>query len=79
MRIIEWIGGNAPDRQATLKVDDSGALFAHLRYRAIWEPGYCGCRDCYPIVGYGPTPEAAIADYWEQWEDEQDTPSETLE
>lgn len=29
---------------------------------------YCGCPDCHCIVGFGSTPEAALADYKEQTE-----------
>jgi len=66
VRIIEWTGGNAPDKQATLKID----RYSTHTYQALWDPGYCGCPDCHCIVGYGPTPEAAVIDYWEQWEEQ---------
>ena len=29
---------------------------------------YCGCSDCHCVVGFGPTPEAALANYHEQME-----------
>jgi hypothetical protein len=66
-RIILWTGGNAPNRQAALKVEHSD----YTDYDAYWEPGYCGCPDCHPLIGHGDTPAEAIANYWEKWEDTQ--------
>jgi hypothetical protein len=67
LRIVLWTGGNAPNRKAKLKVYRTGAPFAHERFAAYWEPGYCGCEDCKPLVGHGRTEEEAIADYWREW------------
>lgn len=67
LRIVLWTGGDAPSRDAKLKVSTTEAPYSYLRYMAIWEPGYCGCEDCYPVTGWGSTPGKAIADYWEQW------------
>jgi hypothetical protein len=61
-KIVLWTGGDAPNREAQLHVDKG-----NWQSCAYWEPGYCGCEDCKWIVAYGPTPEAAIANYWEQW------------
>jgi hypothetical protein len=69
VRIIEWRSGDAPNERAILKVTPTGAGLESYRYCAIWEPGYCGCRDCHPIQGFGATPEEAIGDYFEQWEE----------
>jgi hypothetical protein len=66
MNIVLWTGGNAPDRNAKLTVTPTP-----LGFDAYWEPGYCGCPDCHPIVGNGRTEEQAIADYWERWEEEK--------
>lgn len=64
LSIILWTGGNAPTRDAKLTVGTNP-----LGFYALWEPGYCGCEDCSPIVGYGATEAEAIADYQEKWED----------
>ena len=69
MKIVLWTGGDAPNRQATLTVSSDSYRGPNHNYYAYWDPGYCGCPDCHPIVGYGSYPDAAIADYWEQWED----------
>ena len=63
MRIIEWVPSEAPDRDAKLTVVRHYAD----HFDAYWEPGYCGCDDCHPIVGHGATEQEAIEDYWEQW------------
>jgi hypothetical protein len=69
LRIVLLVQADAPNRQAKLTVSRTEAYDARHRYMAIWEPGYCGCRDCHPIHGFGATPEEAIGDYWEQWEE----------
>jgi hypothetical protein len=66
-KIVLWTGGNAPNREAQLTVKPQYSN----DFAAYWEPGYCGCPDCHPIVGYGQTKEDAIADYWERWEESQ--------
>lgn len=62
MRIVEWTGGDAPDRNVPLTVSAQ-----YVGYMAYWEPGYCGCPDCRPVVGWGKTEREAIDDYWERW------------
>ena len=63
-KVMLWTGGDAPDRNAVLTVEQ----FDYIRdFYAIWEPGYCGCPDCSPLVGTGETRDEAIADYWERW------------
>ena len=44
--------------------------FRDQQWCAYDDDTYCGCPDCRPVVGYGPTPEAAIADYNEKVEEE---------
>ena len=69
IKAILWTGGDAPNREAKLTV--TRLDYGPLHYAAYWEPGYCGCPDCHPLIGRGITEQEAIADYWEQWEDEQ--------
>ena len=68
IKIIEWIGGDAPDRNAILKVSTTQGPRS-MQFCAYWEPGYCGCPDCNPCVGWGATEKEAIADYWINWDD----------
>ena len=65
-KTVLWTGWNAPDKKVTLAVVKQDAPY---QYAAFWEPGYCVCPDCHCLVGWGATPEEAIADYWEMWED----------
>ena len=68
MKVLLFIGGDAPTRDAELTVRRTDSYFACQRYTAFWAPGYDGADDAQPIVrGFGATPEAAIADYWEIW------------
>ena len=46
--------------------------FRDQQWCAYDDDTYCGCPDCHPVVGYGPTPEAAIADYNEKVEEEEE-------
>jgi hypothetical protein len=62
VKVMLWKGGDAPNKQATLTVSPQ-----YIGFSAYWEPGYCGCEDCHPVVGWGKTEEEAIADYWENW------------
>jgi hypothetical protein len=63
MRIVEWTGEwAAPSRDSKLTV-----VPVYVGFHAYWEPGYCGCEDCRPIVGHGRTEEEAVEDYWSQW------------
>ncbi len=63
VKVVLWTGGDAPHREAQLKATPS-----YWRgFDAYWEPGYCGCPDCHPLVGHGDTEAEAIADYWERW------------
>jgi hypothetical protein len=62
LRILEWLSSEAPDRNAQLTV-----VPVYVGFDASWEPGYCGCEDCKPIVGHGRTEEEAIQDYWSRW------------
>jgi hypothetical protein len=64
MKIVSWTGGDAPNEQAELVVTPQ-----YDGFMAIWEPGYCGCEDCHPIVGTGSTPTGAISEYWARWRD----------
>jgi hypothetical protein len=66
--IVVWTGGDAPAIDSPLKVTTTEGPNS-MRFAACWEPGYCGCEDCHPIVGYGPTEQEAIADYKNQWEE----------
>lgn len=64
LKVMLWTGGDAPDRDATLLIGE----YREIRgFYAYYEPGYCGCEDCHPIVGGGDTPDEARTDYWEQW------------
>jgi hypothetical protein len=63
LRILEWLSSEAPDRNAQLTV-----VPVYVGFHAYWEPGYCGCEDCHPIVGHGRTEEEAVEDYWKAWE-----------
>jgi hypothetical protein len=65
LRMVLWTGGNAPHRNSQLKVSSDG----FRGFVAYWEPGFCGCPDCHPLVGAGATEQEAIDDYWERWED----------
>jgi hypothetical protein len=65
LKVMLWTGGDAPDRNAVLKVDSDYSN----EFYALWEPGYCGCEDCSPIVGHGSTEAEAIENYWERWKD----------
>ena len=66
IRVVLWTGGDAPSESSELTVHVTDGP-ASMRFSAIWEPGYCGCEDCHPVVGYGPTEEAARVNYWEVW------------
>lgn len=74
VKVMMWIGGNAPNREAQLTVvgNYGGGVDTY------WEPGYdvCGDPDCdchsRIIVGHGDTGAEAIADYWEQWEERKE-------
>lgn len=65
IRVMEVIGGDAPNKEAKLTVS------ARWRneFEAIYEPGFCGCGECPCIRGFGGTEQEAISDYWEKWED----------
>lgn len=65
-KVIEACGSDAPSREAQLKVVPS---YQGDDFIAFWDEGFCGCRDCNCLEGYGTSPEEAIADYWEQWEE----------
>lgn len=76
LRIVEWIGGDAPNREAALKVTPQ----YNGQFAAYWEPGYCGCPDCHPCFGWGDTEQEAIEDYWENWSERRaDTGKEVRE
>jgi hypothetical protein len=62
VKIFEWRGADPPSREAQLTVRKD-----YSEYYALWEPGYCGCEDCSPIVGYGPSEPEAIENYWFRW------------
>jgi hypothetical protein len=64
IRAVLWTGGDAPNKDAKIS-----SLPTYEGFAAYWEPGYCGCPDCSWIVRNGLTEEAAIADYWRQWEE----------
>lgn len=64
IRVVLWTGGNAPSRDMVLTVEQAADGYA-----AYYANGYCGCGDCHPIVGRGRTAEAAVADYWTEWEE----------
>ena len=68
VKAVLWTGGDAPNRQAELTVTHDDYLGC---FTACWQPGYCGCEDCRPIIGCGSTAAEAIEDYWELWEDHQ--------
>lgn len=34
----------------------------------VWNDNDCGCEECHAPVGYGATPDEALADFWEVWE-----------
>lgn len=68
LRIVEWTGGDAPNREAQLTVATTYGPRS-MQFLAYWEPGYCGCPDCHPVVGWGETEDEAIADYWNTWEE----------
>lgn len=63
-KLMLWAGSDAPTRDAVLTVTNEYSN----DFAAYYEPGYCGCEDCHPIVGRGKTEAEAIADYWEQLE-----------
>lgn len=65
VKTLLWTGGDAPSREAELKVGQHDEINHCYAY---YEPGYCGCEDCSPLVGDGATAEEAVADYWERWE-----------
>jgi hypothetical protein len=70
LRAILWTGGDAPNR--TIKITVSPTYGPRtMQFAAYWEPGYCGCPDCRPSVGYGATEQEAIEDYWDKWEERQ--------
>lgn len=65
VKVMLWTGGDAPHRDAAIAVnycDNRREFFAY------WSPGFCGCEDCRPLMGYGATEQEAVADYWERWE-----------
>ena len=64
VKAILWTGSDAPNKEATLTVSPTYTN----DFMAYYEPGFCGCPDCSPLVGMGSTGEEAIADYWERWE-----------
>ena len=71
MKVLLFIGGDAPTRDAELTVRRTDGP-ASVRYEAYYAPGFDACADpdckCRSIIrGFGATPEAAIADYWETW------------
>jgi hypothetical protein len=73
MKVLMFIGGSAPSRDAELTVIATGEGGGNT-FRAFWAPGYapCGDADCecrMVCTGWGMTEEEAIADYWEQWEE----------
>jgi len=71
MKALLFIGGDAPTRDAELTVSPD-----YWRgFTAYWAPGYtpCGDADCecrMVCTGWGMTEEEAIADYWEQWDEQ---------
>ncbi len=74
LRAILWTGGDAPNREAQLKVVPTSNPYSN-EFAAYWEPGYCGCPDCRPLVGYGETEKEAVAEYWSMWEEKHETSS----
>jgi len=70
MKVVMYVGGNAPTRDSELTV---GGDFHH--FTAYYAPGYdvCGDPDCECreriITGSGTTEAEAIADYWAEWEE----------
>ena len=70
LKAVLWTGGDAPNREAKLKVSPTYGPRS-MQFCAYWEPGYCGCPDCHPCVGYGATEQEAIEDYWTNWEEQQ--------
>ena len=79
MKVLMFIGGNAPNREAQLTVRKTGSLFASERYEAYYAPGFDPCADpdcacCRRIIrGFGAMPEEAVANYWEEWEEANGT------
>ena len=76
MKVLMFIGGNAPNREAQLTVRKTDSLFASDPYEAYYAPGFDSCADpdcaCRRIIrGFGATPEEAIANYWEEWSSAQ--------
>jgi hypothetical protein len=72
MKALLFIGGDAPTRDAELTVRATDSPFAYDAFEAFYAPGFDACTDpdckCRSIIrGFGATPEAAIADYWETW------------
>ena len=70
-KVILWTGGDAPSKTSKLRVIPQE--YGPLHYAAYWDQGYCGCPDCHPIIGHGITEQEAVADYWEQWEEEYES------
>jgi hypothetical protein len=69
MKAMLWTGGDAHRRDAVLTVE----IQYNNQFAAYWEPGYCGCPDCHPIVGWGDTEMEAVLDYWDKWEEKYGT------
>jgi hypothetical protein len=68
LKVVYWVGGDAPNREAALSLTRTEGPVS-MRFMALYEPGYCGCPDRRPVVGFGSSEAGAVTDYWEKWEE----------